>query len=337
MREQVTVGILTPFFAPQTGYESVANDLDVNLVVVTPERIRWKTGEVQSLIWNGGSWDSKVVPLPQAMYNRFYGPKPQVISALEKILGRNKVFNHVTHFDKWELYNILVNSSLRTCTPPTALYTPNTLASYLRKFKYAILKPRLGHLGYKVLLVSQDTQGYHLYQGSKYPVSSYVSFEDLTAKLKEAISPNFLVQRFIPLASLEGKIFDLRCLVQKDGQSSWTVTGLVSRVALSYSYITNISQAILPGEVVLEQAFPHSNLLAQIKEISIKGAQIAEQSLGSLGEISVDLGLDDRGQIWIIELNGKPMKGIFRELQDTNTIERIFQMPLAYARHLATT
>ncbi len=336
MRKNVAVGMLTPLLAPLTGYEKAANGLGVTLVVVTPERIRWKTQEVQGLVWSGESWTYKVVPLPRAMYNRFYGSKPPIIAKLENILGPQKIFNHVTHFDKWELHKILAGSSLRPLTPPTTLYSPTALASFLHKYSYAILKPRLGHLGVKVFLVSADDQGYHLYQGSKYPVSSYSTFEELTTKLEESITPNFLIQRFVPLASLDGRLFDLRCLVQKDKSGSWIVSGLLSRVALSYSYITNISHTVISGETALEQAFPGYDLLSEVKNVSIKGAQVAEQTLGSLGEISVDLALDHDGNIWIIEFNGKPMKGIFHELQDTKTLEQVYQMPLAYARHLAT-
>ena len=80
MRKNVAVGMLTPLLAPLTGYEKAANGLGVTLVVVTPERVRWKTQEVQGLVWSGESWTYKVVPLPQAMYNRFYGSKPPIIS-----------------------------------------------------------------------------------------------------------------------------------------------------------------------------------------------------------------------------------------------------------------
>lgn len=337
MKTTVTVGLLAPFFAPITGYEEVARDLRVNLVVVTPKKIHWVTRQVEGLVWNGRSWASQLVSLPKAMYNRFYSSKPQVIYPLERLLGQNQIFNHITQFDKIELHDILVNSELSPFIPPSEPYNPQIVATYLKKYDALIVKPRRGHLGYKVLLVRCDSQGFHLHQGSKSPISSYSSPEELLVKLNELVSSDYLLQQFIPFATLEGRIFDLRALVQKDERGLWTVTGLISRVALSYSYITNISQAIIPGETALKQAFPHTDLVTTIKEISKKGAQIAEQSLGSLGEISVDFALDNQGKIWIIELNGKPMKAIFKELGDLELLKRVYQMPLAYARYLATT
>ncbi|NMA60419.1 MAG: YheC/YheD family protein [Firmicutes bacterium] len=337
MKTTVTVGLLAPFFAPITGYEEVARDLRVNLVVVTPKKIHWMTRKVEGLVWNGRSWDSQLVSLPKAMYNRFYSSKPQVICSLEKILGQKQIFNHITRFDKVKLHDILVNSELSPFIPPSEPYNPQKVPRYLEKYDALIVKPRRGHLGYKVLLVRRDDHGYHLHQGSKFPTSSYSSLEELLVKLNELVSSDYLLQKFIPFATLEGRIFDLRSLVQKDERGFWTVTGLISRVALSYSYITNISQAIIPGETALKQAFPHADLAKTVKEISIKGAQIAEQSLGSLGEISIDFALDKQGKIWIIELNGKPMKAIFKELGDLDVLKRVYQAPLAYARYLATT
>src|SRR5690554_5661326 len=112
MRNRTTVGLLSPYLAPFSAYEQAANDLNLALVVVTPQRILWGTRRVRGLVWGGTKWQERIVPLPLSMYNRFYGPEPVIVSRLEKIIGQNKIFIHLTQFDKWEAHNILAASEL---------------------------------------------------------------------------------------------------------------------------------------------------------------------------------------------------------------------------------
>lgn len=336
MEKTVTIGLLAPAFMPLTGYEETARDLGLRLAVVTPQKIRWTTRQVDALIWQDNRWHNKVTSLPTSMYNRFYSPKQPFIDAIEKIIGRDKIFNHITRFDKWEMHTILENSLLRRYMPPTALYSSQSLQDYLKRYDSVILKPRLGHLGYQILLIQQDSSGYYLHHGSKYPVASYSNLQDLNKQLSQHLSTDYLIQQFIPFSTLDGRVFDVRALVQKGATGTWEVTGLISRIALKYSYVTNISVQVIPGEEALLKAFPNLDLLAPLVKASIKGAQIVEQSLGSLGEISVDFAFDEQGTMWIIELNGKPMKSIFKELNDPITLKKVYNTPLAYARYLAT-
>lgn len=336
MNKIVPVGLLTPSFSPLTGYEKNAQALGIKLVVVVPSKIRWASGQVEALILQEEKWIKRITSLPKAFYNRFYGPKPPVVDALEKIIGKDQVFNHVTQFDKLKLHAIFENSALQEYMPSTSLFSPDTLQEYLEKYSAAILKPRYGHLGYQILLVRTDHNGYHLHHGSKHPTASFNNFQKLSLTLSKSLSSNCIIQKFIPFSTLNDRIFDVRALVQKDSTGTWQVSGLVSRVALSYSYITNISVAIIPGEEALKEAYPHTDYISLLRKISVKGAQIAEQSLGSLGEISVDFALDRQGKVWIIELNGKPTKAVFKKLDNGQILERVYQTPLEYARYLAT-
>ncbi len=337
MSSKPKIGLLSPFLVPISGYEQPANGLNVDLVVVTPGRIDWKSHQVHGLIWNGEEWSEELCPLPPSLYNRYYGPKPKVVNRLETILGKNKVFNHITRFDKWVMHQLLQKSTLNKHLPSTDLYTPELLIEYVHRFKAAIIKPISGQMGTKIYLVVSEGGVFYLCSGTKSPIASFYSAEDLLSKMESLVTTEFLVQQYIPLASIDGRFFDLRFLVQKNRVGVWEVSGMLSRLALRYSYITNISQAIVPAEEVLAAAFPHKDLISTLSELSIKGARIAEESLGSLGELSVDFGLDDEGRIWIIELNAKPMKSIFLDLHDKSLVEKIYKQPLLYALYQATT
>ncbi len=336
MSKKVQVGLLSPFFLPLAGYEESARHLDLDLVMVTPNRINWKSQEVYGLIYNGQAWIEDNVPLPRSLYNRYYGPKPKIVSRLEAALGKNKIFNHITRFDKWIIHQLLAKSTLKAYLPATALYTPQQLTHYLGRFGRVILKPVSGQLGTKIYLITAERGVYYLHHGTKSAIAHFFSLEDLLANLESVIDKDFLIQEFLPLASVDGRVFDVRFLVQKNGKGEWQVTGMLSRLALRYSYVTNLSQAILPVEEVLGKLLPNLDIVTKLTEISITAAQMVEGSLGSLGELSVDFGLGSKGSVWIIELNAKPMKSIFAGLADNQLMQTIYSQPLLYALYLAS-
>jgi glutathione synthase/RimK-type ligase-like ATP-grasp enzyme len=335
MSGKVRIGLLSPFFVPLTGYEESAHHLCVDLVMVTPGRINWKTHEVLGLVYDGQAWTEDTVSLPPSLYNRYYGPKPKIVDRLETILGKNKVFNHVTRFDKWVIHQLLSKSKLKDHVPATAPYSPQQLTLFLERFGRVILKPTSGQLGTSIYLVAVDGGVYYLHYGTKSPIAHFFSLDDLLTRVGELVDQDFLVQEFLPLASVDGRVFDIRLLVQKNGRGQWQVTGMLSRLAMNYSYITNLSQAIAPVRVILGKLLPNFNVMAKLTELSIQAAQITEGSLGSLGEISVDFGLDIAGRVWIIELNAKPMKSTFEALGDPQLMLTIYSQPLHYALHLA--
>ena len=54
-----------------------------------------------------------------------------------------------------------------------------------------------------------------------------------------------------------------------------------------------------------------------------------------LGEICVDFALDEEGNLWIIEVNGKPDKNLFFYLKDEQLLKRLYSAPFKYAYFLA--
>lgn len=334
MKERVLLGLLTPFFRPIPAYAKAAAGLGVDLAVVTPKRINWSDGQVDALVWSEGAWERKTVGIPKAFYNRFYGPKPQVISRLELVIGKNRVFNHVTRFDKLIIHQALSSTQLQSHLPDASAFSPEGLRDYLKRFDEVILKPREGQLGVDIFLISKKGRQLLVHHGTKSPIASFPSQGQLLAWFAEFANEGWLIQQYIPLAQVEGRMFDVRILVQKDDIGLWQVSGAISRIALRYSYVTNLSQAIVPAEELLPRAFPELNILPKLEDAAKTAACRAEQVLGSLGEVSVDFGLDAAGKYWIIELNGKPMKSLFSILGRDYLVKTVYRRPLLYALHL---
>jgi len=76
---------------------------------------------------------------------------------------------------------------------------------------------------------------------------------------------------------------------------------------------------------------------ATLDQLHLLGQMVAEvldRGLGGLGELGVDFLLDQGGQPWILEVNGKPDKGLFWKLGDGRMLKRVYVTPLHYQQHL---
>ncbi|WP_376768681.1 YheC/YheD family protein [Paenibacillus foliorum] len=49
----------------------------------------------------------------------------------------------------------------------------------------------------------------------------------------------------MPLATYEGRPFDLRISVQRDASGEWQLTGIVAKIASKKTLLTNIAQGAL--------------------------------------------------------------------------------------------
>lgn len=138
------------------------------------------------------------------------------------------------------------------------------------------------------------------------------------------------------LAGHHGRPFDLRVLLQKNGRGAWAVTGIGARLAGARSITTHVPRggSIEDPSSMLEGTFGPEQAEVILKNVSTTALLVARQieraSSSMLGEMSMDLGVDEEGGVWFFEANSRPMKfdePAIRKL----SLERIFQ----YGNHLS--
>ncbi len=337
MNEKPLIGLLCRSLTPKSSYES-CEELPITLVKFTVKGINWKEKKIAGLVFENGQWRKEVTKFPQAVYNRRYTSSRKTTKALEKIIGKDKVFNTFTRFNKLKTFNILNQSELKDFLIPTYQYNSKVLLEKLAQERSIVIKPIRGTLGIKVYRIDAIDNEYKVYLETIYPRKTINNSKELINYIEKVVSPKkrLVIQPFISFATVEGRLFDMRMLVQKNRQGIWDVTADLSRVAYISRFITNAAYAIQPISEVLEDTEIDIAILTQLKEISIKTAKVLEGSLGSLGEISVDFSIDTSGKIIIIEVNGRPHKSLFEDLDD-NTVKKIYCTPLQYAAYLANT
>ncbi|WP_332634144.1 YheC/YheD family protein [Halalkalibacter flavus] len=326
-------------------YQRYKGELRIELFSFTPKDINWRKRTIRGVCLKNNTCETEIFRFPDAVYNRCYRKKKKTIRKLEKYIGKNKCFNAITYFNKWRIYKILSSNNLGKLLPSTSLYHPDLLAEQLTTNKRLILKPSYGSLGRHIYLIESTKDNIiKVYQDSLTPRYMFDDINLLLETITDLIGKkNYILQKEIKLAKVRGKMVDLRILIQKDRHGRWGFTKGISRVAPYNFFITNVSERIYEMDETLEMLvsdpLKRNAMIQEIQETCIKVSQILEEKIGLLGEIGIDMALDENGRIWIIEVNGKTQKFIYHMVNgsDCKEIDLIYKRPLEYASYLSQT
>ncbi|UKS30783.1 YheC/YheD family protein [Paenibacillus sp. HWE-109] len=231
---------------------------------------------------------------------------------------------------KWTKYKILRKSSkLSVYLPETAWLKEKSFWRMLTKYGQIIVKPTGSYGGNGVIRIKQtDDNAYEVQNGAKKKL--YTERSALSASFRKKISKNFIVQQRVPLATANGRPFDLRVMVQRRRNTPWQVTGKLAKVAGSGFIVTNIR--LSGGKVVtVENALKQSELsfmnakklLAQLDKVALLAAEQLSPSYRWVDTMGIDMAFDKKGNIWIIEVNFAPMLELFLKLKDKSMFRQI--------------
>ncbi|MFC3886043.1 YheC/YheD family protein [Bacillus songklensis] len=237
-------------------------------------------------------------------------------------------------WNKWKHYQVMKEEeALLNYLPETQLLTEQSLWELMNKYNHVIIKPRQGVLGRGITQVSfigKDLYEIHA-ENRKITLTSREEVYNNLNDLKKLLHYKpYIVQQKIPLATIDDCPFDLRVMVQrKKNSATWVVTGKLAKVAAKGFFITNVAQNILP----VEEAIQHSSLcqihlqiqdlLSHIDRSALLAATQLETFYPKYRTIGFDIGLDQKGKVWIIEANFKSMISMFDLLKDKTMYQTI--------------
>lgn len=266
-------------------------------------------------------WVRGSFPLPDIIYNRIAYRSLERQNHIQTIINKAEeesiyLFNS-RFLDKWEVHKTLyLDPHTRKMLPEACSYSLDNLSYCIDKFKTVFIKPIDGSVGkgiIQVKILSPDEITYNKL-GNKKGWQNCKSAIELGKQLGITAENKYMIQNGIDLAQIDGNIFDIRVQVQKNGYGDWTFTGAGVRIAAPGNFVTHVPNGGTKAsyETVIKEVFGNNsqtvdNLDRQLKLICRTVPRVLEQGLGlSLAVLSMDLGIDADGQMWIIEVNSKP-------------------------------
>lgn len=151
----------------------------------------------------------------------------------------------------------------------------------------------------------------------------------------------YIVQQQINLFRSEASIMDLRVMVQKGREGNWLITGKVFRIGKSGSITSNISGGGSARKIMEQLNLNFNNsrevqrIIDEVDYLALETARTIENRIGPIGELGIDIGVDQNARIWLIEANLKPARKIFSLTGDTQSRLLSVQRPVHYALYLA--
>lgn len=308
----------------------IGQNLGAIVYVVTTDDLHLTNKKIRGFCYDSEKkiWTKEWMPRPTIIYNRIpnrtYEMLPQVRQKILSCMQNNRVklFNP-SFFNKWTLYEWLSDSpATKKYIPATfQLSSPEELEIILRRYPILYLKPIRGKAGKGIMRIDRKSINlkpiYRLtYQDQRRTRQSlHTSTQTLWMKIENyKKTEDYIMQQGIDIVKHNERPYDLRVLIQKTGRGRWKVTGVGARLAGDTSITTHVPRggSIEDPEKLLIQSFGPSRgvqLLKQTKRAALFLARHIERKSGhTLGEMSMDLGIDTAGNAWFFEANSKPMK-----------------------------
>lgn len=313
-----------------------------------------KRGQIAGFTLHEGKWYRRTFPMPDVIYDQIVSRKTERDPAMRdrrlaisKRYGE-KFFND-GFFDKWQVYEWLrKDPEVRRHVPETIRHKSlQEAASFVNRHQVTFLKPLHGSLGLGIArIVKHDgVVTYELKRKTSSVTrgkgnSAREVIESFRTRLKRR---PYIWQEGLTLATYQHRPLDIRILMQRDGTGEWKRTKMFARVAKTGDFTSNLATGgdAMPVDRALAECFPkaeqRNRAKTQIRRLSKKIVEAIEEGSGrTYGELGIDLGLDESGKVWVIEVNSKPRKAPKTSNGRQDLVDLSFERPIGYAIYLAT-
>ncbi|WP_342417287.1 YheC/YheD family protein [Paenibacillus sp. FSL R10-2782] len=326
----------------------------LNVVAFTAEGISPEDRSIQGYAYRDGVWTSDHFPLPDIVYNRcFHAHSSQsaghALKHMAEQESRKLIYWSRNLPGKWQVYRALHTiDEVRPFVPPTAPYQGTAqLMKWLHRHSALFMKPQAGTHGKCTLYLRlSDGDTGLLVQGRD---SRNRPFRRLFSELDDGLSwvdgivrrRSYIVQPYLKLTSQSGHPFDVRALMQKDGNGCWCLTGFAVREGRKGTLTSNLHGGgkAHPSEPYLREQYGADStrlIIGQMMALSLTITGALEERYGRLGELGIDYGIDRSGNIWLLEVNSRPGRASFFQTRQPECAYHSVNRPLEYARYLMT-
>jgi glutathione synthase/RimK-type ligase-like ATP-grasp enzyme len=319
----------------------------IRVFVFSPREVDFDTRTVTGFEYRDGAWHRTTFPLPSYIYDRcFISPTYRHYKPFIEKLQNDPKITFLGHglSGKWQVHKILSRSPvLSKWLPETQILSFSNLLSMISKNGSAIIKPMAGTHGINVVRIVKTDDKYVI-TGRNRENKPFERVLETTHDLQRFITHftggrKFLVQPYLSLHTPNGVPYDVRILVQKNGRGEWQTTGMAVRVGNKKSITSNLHGGgrAVPLSTFLSKYFQpaeQETIEHQLQQLVSELPPFLEENHGRLVELGIDVGIDTRGNVWIIEVNSRPGRAVFSQINDPRARLNAVLQPVRYAHYL---
>ncbi len=319
-------------------YRKAAREQGADVLYMSLRKIDTKRRRATGYIWRGGKYRVTTTAIPAVIHNRALPFDAYQLTRLKKLGRISYVFNALNRYKKLKIHRLLRgHPAFHPHLPATKKLGRAQLASMMQMYDQLFVKPQSGSVGLGIIRMKRLDNGLWQLRSSQGKVK--LNQRQVYGRLKRLTRGKpYVIQKAIDLATYKGRPYDLRVSVQRGESGSWQVTGIIGKVARRGGYLTNVARG---GSVKsCEQLFEGSGLPVAATKAKVLGfssrvtAYLASR-LRRLGDVGLDIGVDQSGSPQFIEMNGRDQRYSFAKGGLKKTFYQTYANPVRYAIYLA--
>lgn len=247
-------------------------------------------------------------------------------------------YQSTTIKSKWTKTKWLLESTkIKKYIPRTLPFTYGNLKFMLSKHSPVYFKPTSGSGGFHIIRITKIGGSYQTQR--KTIKKRYSTINELYEYLKKYTKErDYILQKGIQLATVKGRPFDIRVMVQKTDQGAWKSTGIFVKIGKLNSVATNYNQGgdigFLPQ--TLSQAGFYKKQINKIddelKKLGESVGYVFNKHSTGFQELGLDVALDKGGDLWILEVNTRPQFYPLKQMKNKSMYYRILTYAKQYGR-----
>lgn len=233
-------------------------------------------------------------------------------------------------YGKWTKHKLLLEEPYLTqFLPETKLFSRKSFWEMMDLYEKVIVKPCFGYRGIGLIQISAlGEERYEIHNGlKKIIIDGRNETFRYVSENRNRRRGRYIVQEKILLAEINQCPFDIRVLVQRKRKfPDWAVTAKAAKVAARGFVITNAAKAVLTVETAIEKSIierEQNEILNELDEVGLIIAQHLQKYYPIRRTLGIDMGIDQHGKVWIIEVNLAPDTSMFKKLEDKAMLNKI--------------
>ncbi|WP_442600835.1 YheC/YheD family endospore coat-associated protein [Paenibacillus sp. KN14-4R] len=294
-------------------------------------------------------WERSVAPWPDIVIDRCRKGNPSY-----KKVRNSKLFIYANnkYTNKWNATQLFLQTeALQKWMPETTKYNVSNLEAMTEKYDILYIKPGNGTGGRSIVKLCRTRKGFLIQARSRNLAQKSIELRGMFSlkhwmnnwvdqqKIRNGI---FMIQQGLNLEIIPNHVADTRLLIQKDDKGEWTVTGMGIRVGPRNSSTSNLHGGgkAVPFEELIAEKFGEEQvepIRNECYELAFQVVRTIEEHFGGMMEFGLDIGVDVNGRVWLIEVNPKPGRDIFKGIGKMDLYRQSCRRPLEYAIFLANT